>query len=249
MDPSRRHPSLTPDLHTPVYLKTQEDQELPCDLPAYYVLASDGLYLCRNHPFYRSSVRAPDWPSELAPHRASLHLNYPRLSQELIERVIGFFDWAGRELNSEAAVLLAWDEAARVVREIVPEQCGIVGRSFQGTVYPISLDYEVPTLPQGWKLIGDIHSHVDMPAFASSTDREDELHRPGLHLVVGRLDREPPEFHCEVTVDGQRFLVGDLERVLEGYQRRRREEVPAGWMSKVRTLPLEALYETANARS
>ncbi len=65
------------------------------------------------------------------------------------------------------------------------------------------------------------------------TDIEDEVHRPGLHIVVGRIGSEPPELHIEVTVDGDRFAVKDYKMVLEGYHQRRPEEVPDEWMEQV----------------
>ena len=82
-------------------------------------------------------------------------------------------------------------------------------------------------------LIGDIHSHVDMSAYASAMDKDDELHRPGLHIVVGRLNLEPPDLHIEVTVDGTRFQVADPKMVLAGYHHRRLHEVPQEWIDKV----------------
>jgi hypothetical protein len=83
-------------------------------------------------------------------------------------------------------------------------------------------------------LIGDIHSHVDGAAYASGIDKADEAYRPGLHIVVGRIREEPPEFHCAVTADGMRFPVKDIGLVLEDYQRRRCQEVPEEWIAKVR---------------
>jgi hypothetical protein len=221
-------------LHTPIYLKLRPDTVLP-DEPAYYLLTRSGLFLCRNHEFFQSCAPATAWPSELAAHAASIRVAYPKLARRDFELVIGFFDVVAEQLGSEAAVLLAYDPQDKRVKLIVPEQCGLVGRGWKGYAYPISLDYEIPPLPAGWRLIGDIHSHVDMAAYASSLDKEDELHRPGLHIVVGRIYKEPPEFHIEVTVDGNRFRIDALEDVVAGYHRRRTKEVPPEWIDKVRT--------------
>lgn len=95
------------------------------------------------------------------------------------------------------------------------------------------MHYALPVLPPHRLLIGDIHSHVNLAAFASHLDRADEAHSPGLHLVVGRIEEEPPQFHCEVVADGMRFRVTDLTLVLEGYQCRRSAEVPALWLEQV----------------
>jgi len=220
-------------LLTPIYLKTAPDTPLPQDEPVYYMLSRDGLFLCRNHQFFQSSVPVERWPSELAGHEPFLRIKYPKLPRRLLERVVGFFAIIGERFQSEAAVLLAWDEQQQRLEVIVPDQCGVIGLTLRGEPYPISLDYETPLLPPHLMLIGDIHSHVDGPAYASSIDKHDEAHRSGLHFVVGRIDEEPPEIYCEVSLDGTRFRIRNLDLVLAGYHRRRKSEVPQAWLDKV----------------
>jgi len=218
-------------LVTPIYLKTQADTPWPED-KVFYLLTADGLFLCRNHPFFRSCVRAPRWPTELARHEPLLAVNYPKLSRRLMERVVGFFDRVAQLHTSEAGVLLAWDPTAKRVRAIVPDQVATVNRTRWGDTYPIGLEYEAPAnLPADWTVIGDVHSHVDAAAYASYVDQHDETHRPGLHIVVGRIQYEPPDFHVEAVVDGTRFTV-QPDRVIGGYQRRNMN-VPAAWLDKV----------------
>jgi hypothetical protein len=217
---------------TPIYLKMDEAMEWPED-KTFYLLSREGLFLCRNHVFFSSCVPADRWPSELAGQRPFLKFDYPRLPQHLVERVVGFFDIIGQRHASEAAVLLAWNRETSEIELLVPQQTGTVGCSYYGNPYPMDLHYEIPPLPPHFVLIGDIHSHVDGPAYASWTDKADEAYRPGLHLVVGRIQDEPPEFHCAVVADGTRFRVKDLGLVMDGYQRRRLDEVPPEWIARV----------------
>jgi proteasome lid subunit RPN8/RPN11 len=226
MTTSNHHPL------TPIYLKLEEGMAWPQD-KTFYLLSREGLFLCRNHPFFSSCVPADRWPSELARQSPFLKFDYPRLPQRLVERVVGFFDLVGERHASEAAVLLAWNRETREIELLVPEQVGTVGRSYYGTPYPMDLRYEIPPLPPHLMLLGDIHSHVDGPAYASWTDKADEAYRPGLHLVVGRILDEPPEFHCAVVADGSRFRVKDVRLVMDGYQQRRRDEVPPEWIARV----------------
>jgi hypothetical protein len=220
-------------LLTPIYVKVQPDMPWP-EERAFYLMTSDGLFLCRNHPFFSSSVPVRNFPAELAGHEPSLRISYPKLPQRMLERVVGFFARVGLLYGAEAIVLLAWHKGNESLELIVPDQCSIVSTNWHGEPIPIEVHYETPKLPPHLMLIGDLHSHVDGPAYASATDREDELHRPGLHVVVGRLmSREPPEFHLELTVDGVRFKVKDPSAILAGYHRRRMNEVPAAWLNKV----------------
>jgi proteasome lid subunit RPN8/RPN11 len=229
-------------LFTPVYLKLNDAMPWPEDEKAFHLLTSDGLFLCRNTPFFRSCVPVREFPSELAGQKPSLKLNYPRIPRQLMERVVGFFDVIGQRYDSEAAVLIAWNRTTKAVEMLAPDQVGLVGTSYYGNRYPMELQYEVPPLPPHLVLLGDIHSHVDGPAYASHMDKSDEAHRPGLHLVVGRILDEPPQFHCEATADGFRFELRDLSLILEGYQRRRVNEVPPEWIAKVSIKPWSSKY-------
>jgi len=218
-------------LLTPIYLKLTPDMPWPDHEKVFYLLSRDGLFLCRNHQFFRSSALTNAWPGELAAHKPSLRLSYPTIPQRLFEKVIGFFARIGSRHGAEAAALFIWNNETRAVEVIVPDQTSIVSSS--GKPYPIEVHYEVPPLPPHLLVIGDIHSHVDEPAYASYMDKQDEAHRPGLHIVVGRISEEPPEFHIEVTMDGARFKVGHPALVLQGYERRRIHEVPQAWLDKV----------------
>jgi hypothetical protein len=105
--------------------------------------------------------------------------------------------------------------------------------------------YETPLQPpRNHLLVGDIHSHADMDAYASHQDRTDELHRDGVHVVVGRVDRDPPQFHLAFAVDGQRFRLG-FDSFLSGYRRRRRV-VPQAWLDNVDVQVKRSLWVSWN---
>ena len=222
-----QHPLLTP-----ILLKTGKSP-WPEDETVFYLLTASGLFLCRNHPFFTSSVPVRQWPQELAPHEPFVRLRYPRIPQRLFERIIGFFAVIGENFGAEAAVLLAWNHDRHCYEVVVPRQRSLVSSTWNGRCYPLSVEYDVPPLPSGCTWLGDVHSHVDEPAFASAMDENDERHRPGLHIVVGRISQEPPELHLEASVDGMRFRISQPESVLEGYRKRRSAEVPTAWLDQV----------------
>jgi len=230
------------NLLTPLYLKLSDAMLWPEEEKVFYLLSSDGLFLCRNTGFFRSCVPVEDFPSELAGQQPFLKLNYPRIPRQLLELVIGFFDVIAERHASEAAVLIAWNRNTNAVEIIVPDQVGLVGTTWSGKPYPMELEYEIPPLPPHLFLLGDIHSHGDGLAYASYMDKSDEVHRPGLHLVIGRILDEPPQFHCEATADGFRFKVRDLSLVLEGYHRRRVQQVPPEWLDKITIKPWSSKY-------
>jgi PRTRC genetic system protein A len=239
-----KHPD--PRLFTPIYVKSASDEQLPEDESAYYVLSSEGLFLCRNHAFFTSCVRTNGWPTELAPHTESVSLRYPRVPQKQLERIVGFFAHMGEAHGAEAAALFLWDAKDKRMRFQIPQQRATVSESWSGRCYPSDLHYDMPVnLPSHLTVVGDIHSHVDAPAYASTTDRLDEAHRPGIHLVVGKIYREPPELHCEFVVDGVRFEVLP-SAVIEGYEKRNMR-VRQDWIDRVEVEVLSSSSKDAHS--
>ena len=221
---------IDPALITPIYVKTTDDMPWP-DHPVFYLLSADSLYLCRNHRHYRSCVPAPRWPTELAPHAASLVPRFPTIPRDQLEQICGFFSHLSDHHGAESIALLAWDESAQQVRTLVPRQIAAVSQSSSGHNFPIGVKYQFPRgLPADWVVFCDIHSHCEMAAYASQTDIDDEFSFAGLHLVVGRLYQEPPQFHAEGVVDGARFSI-EPDHVIEGY--RHRVSFPDEWLDQV----------------
>jgi proteasome lid subunit RPN8/RPN11 len=218
-------------LLTPILAKASEEVPWPQDERLFYVLARDGLYMCRESEFFRSCVKAKGGPSELYPQEPFYEPRFPEIPAEVIERAVGFFTQIADLHGSEAAALLVWDRSERRVRLVVPDQVATMGGSTYR--YPIGVHYDpAGDLPGDQVVFGDIHSHVDYAAYASHTDVEDELHSAGLHIVVGRIRDEPPQFHVEAVVDGQRFVL-QLSQVAAGY-RHRQMSAPQEWIDRVK---------------
>ena len=226
-------PSYAPPRSTPTILaKTAPDLPWPADESLFYLIGREGLFICRNTEFFRSCVPARRGPSALAPQGAFLTPRFPRIPRDLFEQAVGFFDRIADLHGSEAAALLVWDRGEQRVRLVVPEQTATVHCAWDGYRSPIGVHYQPPTdLPPDWVPFGDVHSHVQMAAYASSTDKEDELHAAGLHIVVGRIQKEPPEIHVEAVADGTRFVLAASD-VIEDYEKRRLE-VPQAWIDRV----------------
>lgn len=225
-----RHPD--DKLLTPLYVKADDDSVI-ADEPVYYVLSSSGLFLCRRNEFFDSCVAARTWPTELAAHDQTLRLRYPKIRRTQLQVIVGFFATVFEMHGAEAAVVLLWDHAAKRQRIYVPPQRATVWAGWNGRHHPIDIHYDLPdNLCAKFSPIGTIHSHGDGEAYASATDTKDEAYRAGLHIVVGRLSSEPPQFHCEFVVDGTRFRT-DLSAVTDGYGERN-YRFPRGWLQCVK---------------
>ncbi|MBP7828678.1 MAG: hypothetical protein KA248_02035 [Kiritimatiellae bacterium] len=231
----------------PVYLKKAEGEPEPAE-EVYYLLTGDGLFLNRHTPFFSSSVPAPGGPPALRRHRAWLENRFPTIPGALLETVVGFFDLVCRRNASEAIVLLTWNRRTGY-DVLVPEQQATGGQWLGGRPVPLRIDYQVPPLPAGAQLVGDIHSHGPLGAFESPLDRQDQRQLAGLHVVVGHLDllREPPDLFATIAVDEFAFEVRNPISLFEGYRGRRPEDVPPEWLERVR-FETGALYAERGVR-
>ena len=52
-----------------------------------------------------------------------------------------------------------------------------------------------------------------------------------MHVVIGHIKEEPPEFHLEMAIDQHRFKMR-FEQFFEGYDQRRLA-IPQAWMDNV----------------
>lgn len=211
------------NLSVPIYLKRDKEEFKWPTHKLFYILAGNGYFICRNHPFYQSCVKLTEHGHpDLEDQEEFLDHSYPKLSQAMMEDIVGFFGAVEKEHSAEAYVLLGYDLHEKEITMLVPEQ----------EVSMASAEYKLPNYPDNWILIGDVHSHERMSAYSSFTDQKDEAKRSGLHMVVGKVHQEPPEFHVEIVVDGARFKLKDPLSIIEGYKHRN-TEIPEDWMKKV----------------
>lgn len=216
-------------MNTPIYYK-DKNFKWPED-KFFYLVAKEGIYQCRNHMFFRSCVKAENI-SGLEEHREHLTSSYPIVPKAILQRVAGFFGYIAGKHDAEAIVLLAYNMQTFAIEEVCPEQWVEEWPSSYtpGKYYSdADIKYKVPTLPSHLIQIGDIHSHINFSAYHSHMDIGDEKSRPGLHLVIGKLNQEPPDMCAQVVADGGRFDI-DMKDVIEGYDER--QNFPAEWLDK-----------------
>ena len=215
----------------PMYLKRLPNMPRPTD-PEFYLLTCDGVFMGRNHPFFTSDVQVPRMPRALANHEASCLVNYPRLSVAALEYIVGFFDQVYRRHGSESIILLFWNHVRNRYKLWVPKQEATVWESHSGYRTAMDVSYELPIpMPSDHLLVADIHCHCDLDAYTSSTDAYDEKYRDGVHAVVGHIEREQPDFHIEIAIDGSRFTMG-FDQLFKGFKKRR-VNVPSQWMDQL----------------
>jgi len=219
-------------VNTPIYAKENPDDPLPDDKLSYLV-SSTGMFLCRRHEWFVSATPIRTWPSDLAPQTGFLEPSYPVVPQVVFERLCGFFRAMAEEHGCEAGAYLVVDRKDGTVDARVPGQIATMREGWRGRMNAVGLEYDSLTdLGPGDAVLGTVHSHVFGPAYASGVDVHDEVDKPGVHIVVGHVDRDPPDFSVEAVVDGERFRL-DPESVIEDFAKPR-DDFPPAWREAVR---------------
>ena len=219
-------------LLTPILIKDREDMPWPEGEAVFYVLSRDGLFLCRQNGLFRSCVPVDRWPSELASQDQFLEHAYPKVPAGVFARLVGFFGAMAESQGCEAGAYLVYDRETQEVSALVPTQRATMSKGWNGKLHPIGLEYDNPKQMGSTEMIlGTVHSHVFASAYSSGVDVHDEVEKPGVHIVVGCLHRDPPDLHAEAVVDGNRFKLEPME-VIEEYTGRD-DAFPEEWLDRV----------------
>jgi hypothetical protein len=106
--------------------------------------------------------------------------------------------------------------------------------TWSGKWYPSTdIEFEEPaSLPPGFVVLGDAHSHAEMYAYASHMDKEEEIYRDGLHIVVGRVNRPEVDLHVDFVMDRRRFHFAP-EDVFADTRIQPFHQVPKAWLEKI----------------
>ncbi|MFT6783648.1 MAG: proteasome lid subunit RPN8/RPN11 [Saprospiraceae bacterium] len=143
----------------------------------------------------------------------------PKISASIVSKVDAFLHAVHKKYTSEGIVLLTYDMDFLDAQNdedgwgiAVPEQSNNAQHC----------DYDKASIVQklfgtSTKIVGTIHSHPNMPAYASTTDHDDQAGFDGLHITFGwkRVGMElQKEYHAEL-VRGNSFYKIDPKLVMD----------------------------------
>lgn len=168
-------------------------------------------------------------------------LNYPnpivknewsKIPANLIRYAWRYFAAVYEECKCEAAVLLYYHPTDKLWSLLVPVQynCSHASVSYAVpnnlTIKEIEEDKDMKkqyaeTVEEaeeleedGYILMGTIHSHCDFDAFHSGTDDADEVNFDGVHITIGRVNTETPNFASRIMVNGMEITM-KMEEIAE----------------------------------
>jgi len=178
------------------------NEEVPKD-DIMYIVAKGGIYLKKKLGIMESIAPVKDI-SILQGIETMARMHITKIPAPMIAKAIEFFRTVNTDIKgSEAIVLNYYNEGTGKHKIDAPFQ----------KVSGASLDYTKPVPPEGWNMIGTIHSHNTMSAFHSGVDDADEKHFDGLHITIGNVDEEYASISASIVSNGSRFMVDPCDYI------------------------------------
>ena len=147
--------------------------------------------------------------------RETAEYNLPLIPRDIIDKLDEFFRLVDQQHGTESIVLLTFDPAFEGSSEgwgvLVPEQVNT----------SVHCKYEADSIvdqkPENVLIVGSVHSHPNMAAYASGTDHADQADFDGVHITYGwqkSVNGGATQYYIEMQIGGSSWKL-DPDDVFE----------------------------------
>jgi len=142
--------------------------------------------------------------------------NLPLIPFDIVQKLDEFFRLVHAKHGTESIVLLTFDhtvEDSSGWGVLVPEQSNTAAHCNYNAESILEIK------PENAIIVGSVHSHPEMPAYASGTDHADQADFDGIHITYGwqkSVNGGATQYHLELQMSGKSFKL-DVEDVFEGF--------------------------------
>lgn len=159
----------------------------------------------------------------------------PKIPRTIVRDLDAFFRRIDDKLGTEAIVLLTYNPTQLEAENpsagwgvLVPKQANTSG----------SCNYDPASVADakddGVMIVGSVHSHPGMSAFASHTDVQDQANFDGIHITYGWKGKSKvTEYHVELQMAGGRFNFSPDQAFEAEEEHEVSEDTITGWIEKV----------------
>lgn len=131
----------------------------------------------------------------------------PPIPKTLTDKLDEFFRLVHAQHGTESIVLLTFDES-----NWSSESWGVLVPKQENTSVHCKYDPDsiVELKPYHLSIVGSVHSHPEMSAYASGTDHEDQADFDGLHITYGwqkSKDNGATQYHIEMQMNGTAYIL------------------------------------------
>jgi len=158
----------------------------------------------------------------------------PAIPNSLIEKMDQFFRLVHSQHGTESIVLLTYD-----MEKSGPEGWGVLVPEQSNTAAHCKYDADsiAEIKPDHVMIVGSVHSHPEMSAYASGTDHDDQADFDGLHITYGwqkSSNNGLTQYHLELQMSGTAYLLKP-EDVFEDYTLQKQPDAEVvEWSTKVK---------------
>jgi hypothetical protein len=148
-----------------------------------------------------------DFGADLVVLKEEAHYTMPAIPHVIVEKLDEFFRLIHAKHGSESIVLLTYDttkEGSDGWGILVPEQTNT------STHCKYDPDSIVDLKEDHVMIVGSVHSHPEMPAYASGTDHSDQADFDGLHITYGwqkSVSNGATQYHLELQMGGSSYTL------------------------------------------
>jgi len=160
--------------------------------------------------------------------------NMPAIPLAMVDKLDQFFRLVDAQHGTESIVLLTYDTTKEG-----PEGWGILVPDQTNT--SVHCNYDPASVlehkPDDALIVGSVHSHPGMAAYASGTDHNDQADFDGIHITFGwqkSVNNGATQYHCEMQMAGTAYTLR-VEDVFEDYVINKEPDPEVvGWTDKVK---------------
>ncbi len=147
----------------------------------------------------------------LSPMANHYGFNLPLIPKALLLKVDNFLRLADQKHHCESILILTFDPECvdEVTGEYLAEGWGVLVPNQENSAAHCQYDPSsiIDDKPDHVVIVGSIHSHPGMAAYASGTDHKDQADFDGIHITFGWYGRGPTEYYAEFQMQGQSWRV------------------------------------------
>jgi hypothetical protein len=156
------------------------------------------------------------FPEEFLSLEQSCTYTMPPIPHIFVEKLDQFFRLVDAQHGTESIVLLTYD-----LEKQGPDGWGILVPDQTNT--SVHCNYDPHSIaevkPDNVMIVGSVHSHPGMAAYASGTDHADQADFDGIHITFGwqkTVNNGTTQYHIELQMSGKTFTLSP-EDVFEDY--------------------------------
>ncbi len=202
--------------------------------PMYTTDLTTGVVKVVNNIVGRSVSAVTEDITELTSVRENGVYNMPAIPKVIVDKLDEFFRLVDAQHGTESIVLLTFDPSKNDSSGwgvLVPEQ---TNTSVHCNYNPDSI---VEEKPENVLIVGSVHSHPGMAAYASGTDHADQADFDGLHITYGwqkTLNNGATQYHIEMQMAGTSWTLKP-EDVFESFDIKKEPDPDVvEWSEKVK---------------